>query len=134
MSNFVFDASALLDYFFKGSHASAVRDILKKKDASFYASSVQVGEVFYRVAKNTSKDRAVEIVPMLEQLGIKLVDFSTRNAVDAAALRLDSGLAFADSAAASLAIETNSTLVTSDPDFERVGKTIKIIWLKTKAG
>jgi predicted nucleic acid-binding protein len=39
-------------------------------------------------------------------------------------------LPYADSFAAALAVRERATLVTSDPDFERLGKQVPILWLR----
>jgi predicted nucleic acid-binding protein len=49
--------------------------------------------------------------------------------VTAAFLRSETGLGYADAVAAAVAA-FDGVLVTSDEDFQRVGKKIKIHWLK----
>jgi len=133
MSAYVFDANAILDYVFNGINAPTVRDILKqtgKKDVNLLISSAQVGEVYYEVARRKGADLAKETLKRLEDLGFQFSDFTPERATAAADLRLECHLAFADSAAAGLAIEQNAVVVTADKDFEKVEKRVKIQWLK----
>jgi predicted nucleic acid-binding protein len=81
------------------------------------------------VTRRGGKDRALDALEMIERLGIETVGFDREQAVTAAFLRVETGLGSADSAAAALAA-LDGVLVTSDEDFKRVGKKIKIHWLR----
>ena len=133
MTTYVFDASAILEYFFNGKKAPIVRDLLRqagKGEVRFLISSVQMGEIYYAVAQRLNAAKAAEALEKLEELGVEDVMFITSAATRAAHLRLESGLAYADSVAASLALENKAVLVTADPDFGKVEKKTKIIWVK----
>lgn len=132
MTTWVLDASAVMEYLRNGPYAVQVRDLIRraeKGEAHFLISSVQLGEVVAAVTRQSGRDRALDAIEILERLGVETVGFDQEQAVAAAFLRAETGLAFADSAAAALAA-IHGALVTSDVDFKRVGKKIKIHWLK----
>jgi ribonuclease VapC len=52
------------------------------------------------------------------------------DAFDAARLKAVHKLPYADSFAAALALREHAALVTSDPDFVRLGKQLSILWLR----
>ena len=134
MKTFVLDASVLIPYFFEpeGLAMDCLHDILARSwvlgDRTFI-STTQLGEIFHHVARRVSIVKAHEAIKAIEKLRIESADFDRPRMIRAAELRLRTGLAFADSAAAGLALETGSVLVTSDRDFKKVEKLIKLRWV-----
>ena len=53
-----------------------------------------------------------------------------QRALDAAHLKARYRLGYADSFAAALAIELDASVVTGDPDFERVSSAVRVRWVK----
>jgi predicted nucleic acid-binding protein len=63
-------------------------------------------------------------------LPIFLMDATPLRAIQAADLKLNYRMYYADSFAAALAIEHKATLVTSDSDFKKLGHGFPVLWLK----
>jgi predicted nucleic acid-binding protein len=133
VTTYVLDANAVLEYAFQGARAPEVRDLLKKSAKTggrLLISAVQVGEIHAEVARRRGLAAADETLRRLEDLGFQFEEFNSARATAASRLRLQTGLVFADSAAAALALECNAVLVTGDPDLKRAEGRVKIHWLK----
>ncbi len=93
-------------------------------------SVVNWGEVVHTVWVQAGEARARELPAVIAGYHLSLYPVSADDAFDAARLEAVHKLPYADSFAAALAIREQATLVTSDPDFERLGKQVPILWLK----
>ena len=134
MKVYVFDSNVLIGYFFdsKGPASQCLHEILDHVEMTgdlLVISTLQLGEVFHIVARQESRAKAHEALRAVESLRIESADFDRPRMIRAAEFRLRTGLAFADSAAAELALETGGALVTSDRDFKKAEKLIKIRWV-----
>jgi ribonuclease VapC len=92
-------------------------------------SVVNVGEVWYILARKTSAAEADNSVSEIRQLGIEFVEASWKFAQAAAALKAKHSMSFADCFAAALAKDTKADLVTGDPEFKQLESEIKILWM-----
>jgi hypothetical protein len=59
---------------------------------------------------------------------VTLIDADAKKTIEAASLKHQYKLGYADSFAASLALSSKATLVSADPSFEKVGKALK--WMR----
>ena len=64
-------------------------------------------------------------------LPINILDATLRRSVQAADIKNQYKLYYADSFAAALAMEHKATLVTSDSDFRKLGHSSPVLWLKS---
>ena len=90
---------------------------------------VNVGEIWYITARETSEDEADRTILELAQLGIQFSDASWKLAREAARFKSKGKMSFADCFAAALAKENKADLVTGDPEFKQVESELKIHWL-----
>jgi predicted nucleic acid-binding protein len=133
MKTYVFDASALLIYLQKKSSAHKVNELLKQAldgRADVLMSAVNFGEVYGIILRDHVKDRALAVMTALRSLPIRLVDASPARAFYAAEVKSTYRLYYVDSFAAALAVEHKATLVTSDKDFQKMGHSFPILWLR----
>ena len=127
---YVLDANALIG-FFEGRQGAAerVRRLLgeaARKDQPLLMSAVNWGEVFYTEwrARGEAKARAAEAALM--EMPIAVIAADRERASRAGGLKQKHALGYADSFAAELAIERGALLVTADPEFSKVGKTLTV--------
>jgi len=130
MRRYVLDANALIS-FLEGRTGSAprVRRLLEeafRHDSPLFLSAVNWGEVFYIAWRLHGESRAYEVEARLRQLPIAVIAADLDRATRAAALKQKHNLGYADSFAAELAIERGAWLVTADPEFKKVGKTLSV--------
>jgi predicted nucleic acid-binding protein len=89
-------------------------------------SAFNWGEVFYTEWKYRGEVNAREAEVKLRQLPIAVIPADLDRATRAAALKQKHNLGYADAFAAELAIERGAWLVTADPEFSRLGKTLLV--------
>ena len=91
---------------------------------------VNVGEVWYILARAASVADADQSVAELKGLGIQFVDADWKLTREAAAFKVKHKMSYADCFAAALAKDRKADLVTGDSDFKQVeGSEIKILWV-----
>jgi predicted nucleic acid-binding protein len=132
MRSYVLDASAVLDLLENGPGAERVERILAAADKQVNAVSMSVlnwGEVFYNVWQHHGEEAARSAIAELSRLPIEIVAVDQEQALKAGEIKALHKLSFVDCIAGSLAELRNSTLVTADRDFQKVGRRIQVLWL-----
>lgn len=92
-------------------------------------SAVTWGEVFYLEWRYRGEAKAYQVEAIMPQLPIAIIAADQERATRAGALKQKHGLAYADAFAAELAIERAASLVTADPEFNKVGRELSIVAL-----
>jgi len=127
---YVLDANALISYFEdRPGGAGKVQHLLElalRQDAPLLMSAVNWGEVFYIAWRRHGEAKAREAEAQLQQLPIAVIAADRERATRAAAFKQKHSLGYADAFAAELAIAQGAWLVTADPQFEKVGKTLAV--------
>jgi predicted nucleic acid-binding protein len=130
MRRYVLDANALIAFFEdRPGAAEKVRHLLNealRQEMPLLMSAVNWGEVFYIAWRRHGERRAREAETKILQLPITVMTADRERATRASALKQRYGLGYADSFAAELAIDGQAWLVTADPEFEKLGKTLAI--------
>jgi len=89
-------------------------------------SAVNWGDVFYTEWRYRGEAKARDAEVKVRELPIAFIGVDQDRATRAAALQQKHNLGYADAFAAELAIERGAWLVTADPEFSRVGKTLSL--------
>ena len=130
---YVLDANALVAHFEDRDGAAAKVERLMQEalrlDSPLLMSTVNWGEVFYIVWKLHGEVKAREAEVNVCDLPIIFMPAAFERATRAAALKQRYRLGYADSFAAELAMERNAWLVTADPEFAKLGKTLSLYHL-----
>ena len=92
-------------------------------------SILNVGEVWYSMARRTSEHEADQVVNELLELGIEFSDADWKTTRTAAVYKSKYQMSYADCFAAALAKEAKADLVTGDKEFKEVEMDIKVIWI-----
>ena len=132
MKEYVLDANAVIRYFGveDGQGGEKVRGLFeqaKRGEAQLSMSVVNMGEVLYILLKHVDEQRASHYIQVLQH-AVTIVEADARRTIEAARLKHQFKLGYADSFAASLALASKATLVSADPAFEKVGKSLK--WMR----
>jgi predicted nucleic acid-binding protein len=92
-----------------------------------------VAEIWYTFAREGTSAEADEAVAELRQLGVAFVDVTVDLALEGAKFKAQHKLSLADAFAAALAKQQEMPVVTGDPEFEGLPKSVKIWWLNKPA-
>ena len=92
-------------------------------------SILNVGEVWYSFARQTSENEADHAIDELRELGIEFVDADWKMTRIAADYKSKHKMSYVDCFAAALAKEEKAELVTGDKEFKEVEADIKVNWL-----
>ena len=95
--------------------------------------TVNLGEVWYQVARKSSEKRADETVAELQKAGVRVEDVDWELARLAAGFKAKYRLAYADCFAAALSRREGAEVLTGDPEFSQLEKEIKVRWLPLRA-
>jgi len=132
MKSYVLDASATLDFLEDGVGAARVEQILNgahKQENAVSMSVMNWGEVFYNVWQHHGEEAARTAIGRLSRLPIEIVSVEQAQALKAGEIKALHELSFVDCVAAALAELRSSILVTTDRDFQKLGRRIQVLWL-----
>jgi len=128
----VLDSYALMAFFEDEAGADFVRGLIQKaveSDATLLMSIVNLGEVWYSIARANSPETADQYVHEIKGMGIEIVDVDWALTRQAATFKVLGNIAYADCFAAALAKLRRAELVTGDKEFKALDGEIKIAWL-----
>jgi len=131
LKNYVLDANALLRYVRGIEGAEKVRAILQQSErglALISMSVVNLGEAYYILMRYLGEPVAAKTVNTLRQV-VSFIPAGLDETIAAARIKEKFKMGYADSFAAALALRMNATLVSADPVFEKLGKSIKLLKL-----
>ena len=92
-------------------------------------NEINVGEVFYIVAKHRSLSEAERVLRYLETLPLEIVSNGYAEVIDAARVKARFLLSYAGAFAVATAIRLGVYVVTGDAEFAAVEDTVDILWL-----
>ncbi len=132
-SGYLFDSHALLVFFQNEKGAKVVCDILKKsreQNIDRLICVINLGEIIYLTKKRFSDSRKLEILGRIHQLEFKVLPVSNALVYQAAEIKADYPLSYADCFVVACAVEHNATIVTGDPEFKNVEHLVNIEWIR----
>jgi ribonuclease VapC len=132
MATKVLDAYALMAFFEDEPGADLVRGLLLKaeeSDLKLLMSVVNLGEVWYSIARATSPDTADQYIQEINGMAIDIVDADWPLTHQAAVFKANGKLAYGDCFAAALAKNRKAELITGDTEFKALEGEIKISWI-----
>ena len=127
----VLDAYALIAFFANEPGADFVRTLLLEASAGsldLALSVVNLGEIWYTVARVASPNDADEIIIEIQGLPIEIVDADWELTRQAAQFKAGGGISYADCYAAALGKLLQAEVVTGDPEFEKLKEEIVVYW------
>jgi predicted nucleic acid-binding protein len=132
MKDYVLDANAVIRYFKVGNAGGGekVQDLFlqaQRNQARLSMSVINMGEVLYILLKYLGEQRALHYIQTLQH-AVTMVEADAGQTIEAARLKHQYKLGYADSFAAGLALASKATLVSADTSFEKVGKSLK--WMR----
>lgn len=131
MKRFVLDANALLDFLENGPAAEKVGRLLQgaSQQQPLLVSVANWGEVVYLSWQRVGEERARQALAQLSRFPISIVSVDLPQALKAGEIKALHHIPYVDCLAAALAMLNQSTLVTADRDFEKLGRNFPVLWL-----
>jgi ribonuclease VapC len=90
---------------------------------------VNVGEVLYVIERRRGPNAARAAIALLDSLAIRVVDAGRELTFDAAHIKANHALSYADAFAVALAQRLQAALVTGDPEYRSVESLVRVEWL-----
>jgi ribonuclease VapC len=128
----VLDSFALVSLFHKEPGWEKVRAALYEQQRSgtkAFLNWVNWGEFFYIVKRKVGAVKAAEALHLLEQLPIELVAVDLLLVREAAEIKSEHAVSYADAFCIATARRLSATVLTSDPEFHAVEHMITVRWL-----
>ena len=132
MRTVVLDAYALMVFLEDEAGADRVRELILQAEQSelqLMMSIVNLGEVWYSIARATTPETAESYVQQMRGMAIEFLDANWEMTRQAAAFKAIGGISYADCFAAATARLNQAELVTGDKEFLVLEKDIQINWL-----
>ncbi|MBP1912208.1 type II toxin-antitoxin system VapC family toxin [Thermococcus stetteri] len=128
----VLDSYAILTYIADEDGADKVEEYLslaRAGKAELYMNVVNLGEIYYILARRKGVEVANLSVALFKEEPIKFVSVDGRLSLLAGRIKAFHRLSYADAFAVATAIDLNATLVTGDEEFKAVEDNVRIEWL-----
>jgi predicted nucleic acid-binding protein len=128
---YVLDANALLDFLVNAPGAERVERLVRdaRPVTPLLVSAVNWGEVLYISWQRHGEESARQTLADLLQLPIRIVPVDIPQVLKAGELKAVHKIPYVDCLAAALATLSQATLVTSDRDFEKLGRHFPVLWI-----
>ena len=130
---YVLDANALLAFLNDETGADRIERLLTdalRNNSPLLVSVVNWGEAFYVLWQRRGEEPTKRLMFSLSQAPFQLVPADMPHITKAAEIKAVHNIPYADAIAAALAEIRTATLVTSDRDFEKLGRRIQVLWLR----
>jgi len=130
---YLFDSHALLAFFQKEDGAQVVAEILGKavsQNIERLVCAINVGEMVYLTKRRFGDQIKLQLLAKLQQLGFKILSVPDALIYQAAEIKADYPISYADCFALVCAINNSAVLVTGDPEFKKVSHLAEIKWIR----
>jgi predicted nucleic acid-binding protein len=129
---YVLDANAVLNLVEDAGGAERMERLLREathEGTRLLISVVNWGEVYYYVWQRHGQEKAHHTIGSLSRLPMDLVAVDVAQALKAGEIKAVHKIPYVDCLAAALAEILQAILVTSDRDFEKLGRRVQVLWL-----
>jgi uncharacterized protein len=129
---YVLDSWAVIAYLEDEPAGAQVEELIAsahEEQIPIFMSVVNVGEVWYTIAREVSEEEANVSVKMLQDLRIQFEDADWTLTQEAARFKSQYKMSYADAFAAALAKTKKADLITGDGEFKPLDGEFKISWI-----
>jgi len=130
---YLFDSHALLAFFQREDGAEIVSRILNdaiQRGTDRLICVMNLGEIIYLTKRRFGEEKKLEILGRIHQLGMRVLHVPDSMVYQAAELKAEYPIAYADCFALACAIDHSAVLVTGDPEFKMVAHLVTIQWIR----
>jgi predicted nucleic acid-binding protein len=132
MKRYVLDSFAMIAFYEDEDGADITEGILMditSKKAEGFMSIINWGEIYYSTMREQGAADAERVIKQLSKYPVKLIDADKELTYQAAKLKAQYKIAYADCFAAALSSQLKASLVTGDPEFKKLLDEISIHWI-----
>ncbi len=129
---YTLDSFALLAYLGGEVGEGRVKEILhdaSRGESRAFLSLINLGEVVYITERERGLVKAQEFLAIIEQLPIEILSIDRQVVLEAAHIKANYPVAYADAFAITAAQANDGALVTGNPEFEAVKDFVRIEWI-----
>lgn len=129
---YIFDSHALLKFFQKEKGYEKVTRLLreiKEGGATKYINAINLGEIIYSTKKEFGDQKKLEVLANIERLTFTILPIPDSLILQAAELKAQYSISYADCFALASSIEYKAIVVTGDPEFKKVEDLVEIFWV-----
>src|SRR3989304_4279758 len=133
MSAKVLDSYAMMAFLEDEPGADLVRGLIltaEENKTSLLMCVVNLGEVWYSIARTNSPNIADRYIQEIEGMAIDIVDANWQITRQAAIFKANGNISYGDCFATALTKIRRAELITGDKEFKLLEKEIKISWLE----
>lgn len=128
----ILDTFALIAFFEDEPGADFVRELLleaESKNIELAMTVVNLGEVWYSIARTVSAEQADATVQEIRGLSIEIINADWKLTHQAAIYKARGGISYADCFAAALAKLRKAEVITGDPEFQKLKDEVTTAWI-----
>jgi len=132
MKNILLDSYAILKFYQDEDGADKVEKLLissRQGDFKAFMSEINLGEVYYLTIRRLGLESAKEYLERFFELSIQIVSPSSDIILSASEIKAEYAISYADCFAVATALKVNASIITGDPEFKKVERLVKIIWI-----
>lgn len=132
MKKYVMDSFAMIAFFEDEPGADMVAEILGvliNQKAKGFMSVINWGEIYYCTMRVKGVEGAESVLTQFNKYPIKLIEADQGLTYEAAKLKAQYKIAYADCFAAALSLRLKAPVVTGDPEFKKLEDEISIQWI-----
>ena len=131
-ANYILDSYTVLAYFQKEKGSNTIKELLKKaaqNQCNIYFCIINLGEAIYITEREQGLQAAQMALSLIKELPIEVVIANEEITLEAAHIKANYPIAYADCFAAAVAKKFQGPLVTGDSEFKLLQNYIDIMWI-----
>lgn len=133
MKHYVFDSFAVLTYFYEQDGTERIEQLLvslkKQSSKKAWLSLINLGEVYYIIARNEGFSKADQAIVLLKKWPIEILVPGEKITLSAARIKASYALSYADAFVVASAIEKQAVILTGDPEFSQLKDLVQVEWI-----
>lgn len=90
---------------------------------------INLGEILYMTQRRFGDAKKIEVLSRIHQMGIQILSIPDSLLYEAAEIKADYAISYADCFVLASAVKHSAAIVTGDPEFQKVNHLAKIIWI-----
>ncbi len=129
---YILDSYAILAWIQEEKGVQFVEDLLysaRENKIELFLNIINLGEIFYRCARILGIPPAQSILDNIRLLPLKIIPCPNDLVLEAAEIKAQYPIAYADAFVLASAIRENALIITGDPEFKEVEHLVEIHWL-----